>query len=76
MAMSHPDIHPRAGNQLKPQGQQNFMRGGVNHMTSEEAQQASDVVLGLFLASSHPATILFDLWSISIIHIIQFCGKT
>jgi hypothetical protein len=29
-------------------------------MTSAEAQQASDVVLGMFLASSHPATILFD----------------
>jgi hypothetical protein len=29
-------------------------------MTSDEAQQAPDVVLGLFLASSHPATILFD----------------
>jgi hypothetical protein len=36
------------------------MRGRVNHMTSEEAQQAPDVVLGMFLASSHPATILFD----------------
>jgi hypothetical protein len=45
---------------VKPQGQQNFMHGRVNHMTSEEAQQASDVVLGMFLASSHPATILFD----------------
>jgi hypothetical protein len=29
-------------------------------MTSDEVQQASDVVLGMFLASSHPATILFD----------------
>jgi hypothetical protein len=29
-------------------------------MTSEEAQQALDVVLGMFLASSHPATILFN----------------
>jgi hypothetical protein len=28
-------------------------------MTSDEAQQAQDVVLGMFLASSHPATILF-----------------
>jgi hypothetical protein len=26
----------------------------------EEAQQAQDVVLGMFLASSHPATVLFD----------------
>jgi hypothetical protein len=29
-------------------------------MISEEAQQALDVVLGMFLASSYPATILFD----------------
>jgi hypothetical protein len=49
-----------AGNQAKPQGQQNFMHGRVNHMTSEEAQQAPDIVLGMFLTSSHPAIILFD----------------
>jgi hypothetical protein len=36
------------------------MHGRVNHMTSEEAQQAPDIVLGMFLASSRPATILFD----------------
>jgi hypothetical protein len=29
-------------------------------MTSDEAQQAQDVVLGMFLASSHPVTILVD----------------
>jgi hypothetical protein len=29
-------------------------------MTSDETQQAQDLVLGMFLASSHPATILFD----------------
>jgi hypothetical protein len=53
-------IAPGAGNQAKPQGQQNFMYGRVNHMTSDEAQQAQDVVLGVFLASSHPLTILLD----------------
>jgi hypothetical protein len=36
------------------------MHGKVNHMTNDEAQQAPDVVLGMFLASSHPATMLFD----------------
>jgi hypothetical protein len=36
------------------------MYGKVNHMTSDEAQQAQDVLLGMFLTSSHPATILFD----------------
>jgi hypothetical protein len=29
-------------------------------MTTKEAQQAQDIVLGMFLASSHPATVLFD----------------
>jgi hypothetical protein len=29
-------------------------------MTSDEAQQAQDIVLVMFLASSHPTTILFD----------------
>jgi hypothetical protein len=29
-------------------------------MTTEEAQQAQDVVLGMFHTSSHPATVLFD----------------
>jgi hypothetical protein len=29
-------------------------------MTSDEAQQAQDIVLGMFLASSHPVTTLFD----------------
>jgi hypothetical protein len=36
------------------------MYGRVNHATSDEAQQAQDVVLGMFLASAHPTTILFD----------------
>jgi hypothetical protein len=29
-------------------------------VTTKEAQHAQDVVLGMFLASSHPATVLFD----------------
>jgi hypothetical protein len=36
------------------------MYGKVNHMTRGEAQQAQDVVLGMFIASSHPTTVLFD----------------
>jgi hypothetical protein len=51
---------PRAEYQNKPQGQHNFMYGKLNQMTSIEAQQAQDVVLGVFLTSSHPTTILFD----------------
>jgi hypothetical protein len=36
------------------------MYGNINHMTSNEAQQAQDVVLSMFLATSHPTTVLFD----------------
>jgi hypothetical protein len=36
------------------------MHGRVNHMTSDEAEQAQYVVLGMFLANLHPATILFN----------------
>jgi len=36
------------------------MRGRVNHVGVEEAQDAPDVILGMFVANSHPATILFD----------------
>jgi hypothetical protein len=32
----------------------------VNYVTTEEAQQSQDVVLGMFLANSHPAIVLFD----------------
>jgi hypothetical protein len=48
------------GSQLRPQGQQNYTYGKVNHVTTEEAQQAQDMVLGMILASSHHATVLFD----------------
>jgi hypothetical protein len=50
-----------AGSQSRPQGQQNYTYGKVNHVTTEEAQQAHDVVLRMFLASTHPATVLIDL---------------
>jgi hypothetical protein len=36
------------------------MHGRVNHVTTEEAQEAKDVVLGMFLIKSVPATVLFD----------------
>jgi len=42
------------------QVQQNYAYGRVNHVTTEDAQQAPDVVFGMFLANSNPATVLFD----------------
>jgi hypothetical protein len=41
-------------------GQQNFVRGRVNHVAMETAQEAQDVVFGMFLVNSAPALVLFD----------------
>ena len=40
--------------------QQNYARGRINHVTTEEVQGAQDVVLGMFLVNSNPASVLFD----------------
>jgi hypothetical protein len=69
MAKNYPIRQPNQGANQQPrlQGEQNFTYGKVNHVTGEEAQQAQDVVLGMFLANSHPPTILFDSGSHSFI---------
>jgi hypothetical protein len=62
MAQNCPTRQPNQGanQQQRSQGQQNFTYDKVNQVTTEETQQSQDVVLGMFLANSHPATILFD----------------
>jgi hypothetical protein len=46
-----------------PQGnraQQNHVRGKINHVTTEQAQEAPEVVFVTFLVNSEPASVLFD----------------
>ena len=40
--------------------QQNYVRGKVNHVTAETAQEAPDVVIDTFSVNSNSATVLFD----------------
>jgi hypothetical protein len=35
-------------------------RGHLNHVNAEEAQEAPEIVLGMFLVNYVPATVLFD----------------
>jgi hypothetical protein len=39
---------------------QNYVRGKVNHITVEEAQEAQDVVIGTFSVNDISAVVLFD----------------
>ena len=47
-------------NQQANRRQQNYARGRVNYVTAGSAQEAQDVVIGMFLVNSAPASILFD----------------
>jgi hypothetical protein len=38
-------------------GQQNYVRRRVNHVVAETAQEAQDVVFGMFLVNSAPASV-------------------
>jgi hypothetical protein len=52
----------RNGNQtpLCNEGQQSQSRGRVNHVSAETAQENPQVLLGMFLVNSIPASVLFD----------------
>jgi hypothetical protein len=60
VAMPHQVYHSWSRKPSEAARAAEFHACRVNHMTSDEAQQAPDVVLGMFLTSSHPTTILFD----------------
>jgi hypothetical protein len=60
--LGQPSSQVRTGNST-PQGnraQQNYVRGKINHVTVEQAQEAPEVVLGTFLVNSKPASVLFN----------------
>jgi hypothetical protein len=53
-------------------GPQSYSRGKVAHVSVEAAQENPQVVLGMFLVNSIPASVLF--WSFSFFHICSICG--
>jgi hypothetical protein len=56
-----PSSQARTPQAPSKRGQQNYVCGRVNHVSVEQAQNDSGVVLGTFPVNSIPATVLFDL---------------
>jgi hypothetical protein len=50
----------RGANSIPVATKQNYTRGRVNHVVVEEAQEAPDVVIGMFLVNDTSAVVLFD----------------
>jgi hypothetical protein len=62
--VNHPAIATPApthgANSIPIDAKQNYARGRVNHVAVEEAQEASDVIIGMFLVNNTSAVVLFD----------------
>jgi hypothetical protein len=50
----------RGANYVPIAAKQNYAHGRVNHVAVEEAQEAPDVVIGMFLINDTSAVVLFD----------------
>jgi hypothetical protein len=70
-----PQAHPGNSNTTGNKAQQNYVRGKVNNMTVEQAQDASAVVLGTFPINSVLAIVLFDSGASHSFTTDQFVGK-
>jgi hypothetical protein len=53
-------VPTRGANSIPVAARQNFVRGKVNHVAVEEAQEAPDVVIGTFSVNDLSAVVLFD----------------
>jgi hypothetical protein len=67
MSRAHPNQTPVAqstpshNNSTPMTARQNYARGRINHVAIQDAHEALDVVLSMFLVNSNIAIILFDL---------------
>jgi hypothetical protein len=50
----------RGANSIPVAAKQNYIRGKVNHVTVEEAQEAPDVVIGMFFVNDTSAVVMFE----------------
>jgi hypothetical protein len=50
----------RGANSIPVAAKQNYTRGRVNHVAVEEAQEAPDVVIGMFLVNDTSVVVLFN----------------
>ena len=60
MAAASTPAPTRGANSIPVATRQNYVRGKVNHVVVEEAQEAPDVVIGTFSINDISAVVLFD----------------
>jgi hypothetical protein len=65
----------RGANSVPVAARQNYAHGRVNHVVVEEAQEAQDVGIGMFLINDTSAVVLFDSRALHSFISIAYVGK-
>jgi hypothetical protein len=65
----------RGANSVPVAAKQNYARGRVNHVVVEEAQEAPDVVICMFLINDTSAVVLFDSGASHSFIYVAYVGK-
>jgi hypothetical protein len=65
----------RGANSVPFATKQNYTQGRVNHVTVEEAQEAIDVVIGIFFINNTSAVVLFDSGASHSFIFVAYVGK-
>jgi hypothetical protein len=65
----------RGANSVPVAAKQNYARGRVNHVVVDEAQEAPDVVIGMFLINDTSAVVLFDSRASHSFIFVAYVGK-
>jgi hypothetical protein len=68
-------VPTRGAHSIPVAARQNYVRGKVNHVTVEEAQEAPDVVIGTFFINDTSAVVLFDFGASDFFHIYCICWE-
>jgi hypothetical protein len=59
-AGTYQNINRSANNNASTPARQNQARAHVNHVSVEDAQAASDIIIGMILINNNGAIVLFD----------------
>jgi hypothetical protein len=65
----------RGANSIPVAAKQNYARGKVNHVVVEEAQEAPNIVIGMFLVNDTSAVVLFDSGALHSFIFAVYAGK-
>jgi hypothetical protein len=68
-------VPTRGANSIPVAAKQNYARTRVNHVAVEEAQESSDIVIGMFLVNDTSAVVLFDSGASHSFIYVAYVGK-